>query len=93
MAITDFINTSTTIGQIMLAGSQNVTGSDVGTFAAVVIFLIAMALMFQIPLEFLVVIILPLCIGVSAYYSNFIIAVVVIIIYVASLIAKNWLFR
>lgn len=88
-----FINITETIGVIVAAGTKNLTGDIGATLFLIFLFLIVVALMFQIPLEFLSVIILPMCISIAAYYSNFMIPLIVIIIYVASLIAKNWLFR
>lgn len=89
----DFINMSGTIGLILAAGTQNLTGDLVATLFLILLFLIVIAFMFQIPLEFLSVLILPFCLSVGAFYSNFMIPIIVILLYVASLIAKNWLFR
>lgn len=89
----DFINATGTIGTIMSSGTSTLTGSVVATLFFILLFLIVMALMFGIPLEFLVVVILPLCIGIASYYSNFVLPVVIIILYVSSIIAKNWLFK
>ena len=88
-----FINETDVIGQVLSSGTSSLTGSMVATLFFILLFLIVMALMFSIPLEFLVVIILPLCIGIASYYSNFVLPVVIIVIYVASIIAKNWLFK
>jgi hypothetical protein len=89
----DFINASGTIGMIISSGTNTLTGSVVATMFFILLFLITMALMFGIPLEFLVVLILPFCIGVASYYSNFMLPVVIILLYVSMIIAKNWLFK
>lgn len=88
-----FINETETIGQIMSAGTTGLAGNLVTAIYLILIFLIVIALMFGIPLEFLSVIIFPFCIAIASYYGNFMTPVVVIIIYVSTIIAKNWIFR
>lgn len=88
-----FINQTDVIGTVMEAGTKSLTGSMVATLFFVLMFLIVMALMFGIPLEFLAVIILPFCIAVGSFYSNFYLPIVVILLFVSSILAKNWLFR
>jgi len=44
-------------------------------------------------LEFLAIIILPFCLALGSYYSTFYVPIVIIIVFVASIIAKNWLFK
>ena len=88
-----FINTTGTIGTIMQSGTSTLTGTMVATLLFILIFLVVMALMFGIPLEFMAVVILPFCIGVSSYYTNFLLQTIVILLYVSMIIAKNWLFK
>ena len=89
----EFINQSGTVGTILQSGTETLTGSMTATLLFILLFLVVMAMSFGVPLEFISVIILPFCISVGAYYSNFLLPVVMIIIFVASIIAKNWLFR
>lgn len=89
----EFINQTDVIGTIMSSGTETLTGSMVATLFFVLLVLILIAFMFGIPLEFMAVLILPFCIAVAAFYSNFLIAVIVILILVASIIAKNWIFK
>jgi len=89
----EFINETDVIGQVLESGTQTLTGSMVATLFFILMFLVVMCLVFGIPLEFLAIIILPFCISVGAYYSNFFLPIVIIIIFVSSIIAKNWLFR
>lgn len=88
-----FINTTQAIGTIMESGTQTLTGSMVATLFFVLLFLIVACLAFGIPLEFLVVIILPFCIGVGSYYGNFLLPIIIFLVYISSIIAKNWLFK
>lgn len=88
-----FINTTGTLGVILQAGTNNVTGSLFLTLLTILIFLIIIGVMFQIPLEFLSVIILPVCLTCASYYNDFLIPLVVILIYVTTIISKNWIFK
>jgi hypothetical protein len=88
-----FINQTETIGVILSAGTSTLTGSMVATLLFILLFLMTMAFMFGIPLEFLAVIILPFCIACVTVYGNFWLPIVVIILFVGSIIAKNWLFK
>lgn len=89
----DFINQTDVIGRILESGTNTLTGSMVATLFFILLFLIVVAFMFGIPLEFLAVIILPFCLALGSYYSNFYIPIIVIIVFVASIIAKNWMFK
>lgn len=88
-----FINTTETIGLIIGAGTTNLTGSIVATLLLILLFLLAVCLMFGIEFELTAVIILPLCLAMGSYYSNFMGPIIVILIYASTIIAKNWIFR
>jgi len=88
-----FINATESIGKILNAGTLSITGSLMATLLFILIVLIVLCMMFSIPLEFISIIILPFCIAVGSYYSEFLAPIIVIIIYISTLIAKNWLFR
>lgn len=88
-----FINATETIGVIMAAGTTGITGGVVATLFMILFILMVIALMFGIPMEFLIVLILPFCLVCAAYYSNFYVAIILIILFVSMLMAKNWLFR
>lgn len=89
----DFINWSQSIGQIVSAGATNLTGSVESAVILIVIFVMIIGIMFNIPLEFLGVLILPLCLTIAAFYGSIWVAVILILVYVSVIIAKNWLFR
>jgi len=89
----EFINQTDVIGRVMEAGTNTLTGSMVATLFFILLFLIVIAFMFGIPLEFMAIIILPFCLAVGSFYSNFYIPIIIIIVFVASIIAKNWLFK
>ena len=89
----EFINQTDVIGRILESGTQTLTGSMVATLFFILMFLIVVAFMFGIPLEFLAVIILPFCLAIGSFYSNFLVPIIIILIYIASIIAKNWLFK
>ena len=89
----DFINATGSIAKIIEAGSTGVTGSVVATIFVILLVFFAISIMFGSPLEFFAVIILPFCIACAAFYSNFILPIIIIVFYVGFLIAKNFLFR
>ena len=88
-----FINETGIIGTIIQAGTENMTGSVVATLFFVLLFLVAVAIFFGIPFEFMAVLLLPFVIGLGAFYSSFMIPLVISLIIISSIIAKNWLFR
>lgn len=88
-----FMNETETIGRVITNGTLGITGELVATMFIIFIILIVIAFMFQIPLEFTAVLLLPFCISVGAYYSNFMAPLIVILIYLCTIMAKNWLFR
>lgn len=89
----DFINQTDIIGRILDSGTQNATGSMVATLLFILLFLVVVCMMFGIPLEFASIIILPLCLAMGSYYSKIFAPLIVILIYVAMIIAKNWLIK
>ena len=88
-----FINWTGIIGSVISTGTVDVTGNLFVTLLLVLMFLIIVGIMFSIPLEFLSIIVLPVCISSAAYYSNFIAPMGVILIYITTIITKNWLFK
>ena len=88
-----FINETGIIGTIIQAGTENMTGSVVATLMFVLLFLVVVAIFFGIPFEFMAVLLLPFVIGLGAFYSSFMIPLVISLIIISSIIAKNWLFR
>lgn len=88
-----FINQTESIGIIIQAATQNLTGDIVGTFFLILLCIMALAIMFGIPLEFTAIIVLPLCIVIGAFYSNFMIAVAGIVLFLAFILAKNTFFN
>lgn len=88
-----FINTTDIIGSVLGHGTENATGSLMATLLFILLFLLVICLMFSIPLEFASVILLPICLASASYYSDFFKPLIVILIYVSMIIAKNWMFK
>lgn len=86
-------NVTGQIGVILDAGTQSLTGNIVATLLLILILLIAICLLFGIELEYTAIILLPICMAMGAYYSTFMGPIIVILIYISTLIAKNWIFR
>jgi len=88
-----FMNCTDTIGIILGTASQETTGSVFLTLFILMLFLMAIALIFGIKLEYTAIIILPLLMGYMAYYSEFMAVGVVILIYLAIIFTKNFILK
>ena len=88
-----FINLTGEVAQILARGTTTLTGNLVATLMIILIFLFVLCIMFTIPIEFAGVIILPFCIAVGAYYAEFLGPLITIIVFLSTIIAKNWIFR
>lgn len=88
-----FINGSQTIGIIMGRSVAYTTGSMILSLLIVVIIIITMAMMFQIKLEWTAILILPLLLGYMTYYSEFVAIGSVILIYLAIVFTKTFIFH
>mgnify|MGYP003149167858 CR=1 FL=1 len=81
-----FINETGLIGLIITTATNNITGSLFLTFFLMLFLFITFGLMFRMPLELSFVLLMPLLIVITAFYSNF------LIIYGLALIALALIF-
>ena len=88
-----FMNVTESIGVIMAAGAENLMGTMAAAMIFVLVFLVVIGIIFGIPFEFLGLLLLPFCLAVGAEHGEFMIPIVIIIIYISTIVAKNWLFR
>lgn len=88
-----FINTTETLGIILAHGTAYTTGSIFLSLFIFMLFLIAVAMLFGIRLEFTAILILPLLLSYMAYYSEFIGVGAVILIYLALIFTQKFLFK
>ena len=88
-----FLNTTGSIGQIIMAGTGNLTGSIIATIFFILFFLLAICIMFGIPLEFAMLLLLPFVIVIASAYGNFMLLLIVILALFSWIIAKNFIFR
>jgi hypothetical protein len=86
------LNTSNEIGYAII-GLSSITGSIFISLLIIMILLIAIAFMLRIPLEFVAVFLLPLCIGFVVISGEFLSILIVILIYAGIIIAKNFIFN
>jgi len=89
----EFMNMTDSIGIIMGQATTYTTGSMFLTLLIVVMALIAVAIMFGIKLEYTIILIMPLMLGYMAFYSAFVSVGLVMLFYIAFIMAKNFLFR
>jgi hypothetical protein len=91
--IMDFYNATGTIGQIIGNANTTVTGSLIVTLMIIFILVIAMAIMFGIPLEYTAIIVFPLALAYASYYKEFLGPLAIIIFYLAILFTKSFIFK
>ena len=88
------LNSTGVIGQILSAGTENLTGSDPLTFALLVMFLFCIGILFGMPIEFTIVFLLPLILASALIDTAFAIAlIVVLVLFLAMILTKNFLFK
>lgn len=85
------LNTSDTVGY-GIWGLNSVTGNWYVTLFVIFILLMALALIFRIPLEFTLVFLLPIGIAFAIASNNFLPILVTILIFGGVLLAKNFIF-
>ena len=88
-----FINWTETIGVVVGNATTTTTGSLFVTLLLIVAFIMAMAIMFGIRLEYTAIIILPLIMGYASYYSEFVTMLLLILIYLSVIVTKNFIFK
>ncbi len=88
-----FINTTETLGIILGRGTEYTTGSIFLTLFILMLFIVAIGLMFGIKLEFTAILILPLLLSYMAYYSEFIVIGSIIFIYLALIVTQRFIFK
>ena len=88
-----FINQTETIGIIIGQATTTTTGSLFATLLLVLVFLLALCLLFRISIEWASILLLPLMISYASYYSNLYAPLGVTIIYLAMVLTKNFIFK
>lgn len=86
-------NSSSFIGLILDAGTENLTGDLQLTLLLIFIFLMVIAIMFNMPIEYMAIVIIPITLTMAVYFSIFWVPLLIIFLYVGSIITKNWIFR
>lgn len=79
-------------GFMVLSKANEVTGSLFMTLLVITLMLVLIAMLFRIPLEFTVIIILPFLLSVTAYETSFLSVTGVILIYLGLILANNFWF-
>lgn len=88
-----FINMSNFVGILIGKATEDITGSLFITLLLLVLVLIAFAMLFQIPLEWTTIFILPLLLGYMAYYKEYVIIGSVAFIYLALVFTQKFIFK
>lgn len=88
-----FINQSGSFGIILDSISYNITGDLFLTLLLITLLLLALCLMFRIPLEYSAIILLPLFIVSMAFTSQFLTIGGLTLLYIGVLVAKNFIVK
>jgi hypothetical protein len=89
----DFISAGSEAASVIEYFTLNITGSVFLSLLFIMIALLVIALALRIPIEYTAILVFPLILGFAAYYSAFLPAVGICILYLAVLAANNWLFN
>ena len=79
-------------GFMLVTQANEATGSLFMTLLAITIFLIVIAMLFRVPLEFTAILILPFLLSITAYENSFLAVTGVILIYLGIILSKNFFF-
>lgn len=88
-----FINTTETIGILIGTATEVTTGSLFLTLFIILLLVMAIAMLFQIPLEFTSILVLPLLLTYMAYYSDWVALGLALFFYIAFIMAKRFILR
>ena len=88
-----FMNISQTVGSVIMAGTEQTFGSIVLSLGVILLILLALAVLFHIPLEFTAIIFIPLLLSYMAYYGQFLAIGTVFFIYIALIFTRKFLFK
>ena len=88
-----FINTTDVLGVIIATGTETTTGSLFISLLIFILFLMSVCVLFGVPLEFSVIIVLPLLLGCMSYYGDFIAIGTTFLIYLALIFTQKFIFR
>jgi hypothetical protein len=88
-----FINQTETIGIILGQANTTTTGSLFATLLLILIFLLALCLLFRISFEWASILLLPLMITYASYYSNLYAPLGITLIYLSMILTKNFIFK
>lgn len=85
-----FINYNDTLGMVFQSASLNITGSEFLTLFLMIIFMVTLLAIFKVPVEFILIIILPFIIYVWSYYAGFTAVAGVILMFLAVIFARKF---
>ena len=87
------LNCDDILGKVILSISTQTTGDIFITFLFILLIILAVALMFGIRLEYTMIIILPLLLGLMIASSQFIGIGAVVLIYLAIILTGNFILK
>lgn len=90
MNFTSFINQTGTIGVIYTSATQNITGSELLTLLGLIIMIMLFFVMFGLPIEATLILIMPMLITYGVYAQDLIGFLGLTLLYLGILFAKNF---
>lgn len=90
MSFATFINSTGTVGIIYNQATQNITGSEFITLLGLIIIIITFFMLFQIPIEATLVLIMPMLIIYGVYSQDLIGFLGLTLLYLGVIFAKNF---
>lgn len=88
-----FINSTGVIGVLIGKATETTTGDIFITLLLLLVFLLAVCIMFRIKIEWASIIILPYAFACGSYYSQWVSVIGVILIYLSFILSKNFIFK
>lgn len=89
---TFFINNTQVIGQVMASLTTETTGSIFLTYLSIMLFIMLIAMVLRIPMEFTAILILPMLVVMASYIGSFVPVLGLFLIYLAIIFIKNFFF-
>lgn len=88
-----FYNATEPFGQLIIAATQNTTGSEFLTLLGMVVLFIGLCALFRLPLEFSAILVFPLLIAAMAFTGEMWSVGGVFAIYIGFMFAKNFIIK
>jgi len=87
------INATNYVGLLLSQGTTDITGTFFITLGMLFLILLALAMLFRIPIEWTAIFFIPFIIACMTYYKEFVVFGSMLAFYLALVITKYWIFK